>query len=52
MFCPIMNLLALAFADGAFKEDGIKTPEDLFKLEIPLSRVCPDMLERTRPRDE
>jgi integrase len=35
MFCPIMNLLALAFADGAFKEDGIKTPEDLFKLEIP-----------------
>ena len=35
MFCPIMNLLALAFADNAFKELGIEKPEDLFSLEIP-----------------
>ena len=35
MFSPIMNLLALAFADSAFKESGIKKPEDLFSLEIP-----------------
>ena len=35
MFCPIMSLLALAFADNAFKEMGIEKPEDLFSLEIP-----------------
>ena len=35
MFCPIRNLLALAFVDNAFKESGIKKPEDLFSLEIP-----------------
>ena len=35
MFCPIIRLLALAFADNAFKELGIKEPEDLFSLEIP-----------------
>ena len=35
MFCPIMSLLALAFADSAFKEEGIQCPEDLYTLEIP-----------------
>ena len=35
MFCPIMSLLALAFADNAFNESGIKKPEDPFSLEIP-----------------
>ena len=30
-----MGLLALAFADNAFKESGIEKPEDLFSLEIP-----------------
>ncbi|KAH8145064.1 uncharacterized protein LAJ45_10975 [Morchella importuna] len=35
IFCPIMNFLALAFADNAFMEGGIKKPEDLFALEIP-----------------
>ena len=38
MFCPIMRLFALAFADNAFKELGIKEPEDLFSLEIPFFR--------------
>ena len=35
MFCPVIGLLALAFVDNAFKESGIKKPEDLFSLEIP-----------------
>ena len=35
IFSPIMNLLALAFADNAFKKSGIEKPEDLFSLEIP-----------------
>lgn len=35
IFYLIMNLLALAFADGAFEEEGIKTPEDIYNLEIP-----------------
>jgi len=29
-----MNLLALAFADGAFRGEGIWSPEDLSKLEV------------------
>lgn len=33
--CPIINLLALAFADNAFKEDGITKPEDIHSFEIP-----------------
>ena len=35
MFCPIMSLSALAFANNAFMEMGIEKPEDLFSLEIP-----------------
>ena len=35
MFCPIMSLLALAFADSVFKEEGIQRLEDLYTLEIP-----------------
>ena len=35
MFCPIMSLLALAFADNAFKEEGIQCPVDLYTIEIP-----------------
>ena len=30
-----MDLLALAFADNAFKESGIEKPQGLFSLEIP-----------------
>ena len=30
-----MGLLALAFADNAFKESGIQKPEGLFSLKIP-----------------
>ena len=30
-----MSLLALAFADNAFKGSGIEKPEDPFSLEIP-----------------
>ena len=35
MFCPIMSPLALAFADSAFKKEGIQCLEDLYTLEIP-----------------
>ena len=35
IFCPVMCLLALAFADNAFKVSGIERPEDLFSLTIP-----------------
>ena len=35
MFCPVMSLLALAFADNALKETGIEKLKDLFSLEIP-----------------
>jgi hypothetical protein len=35
IFCPILNMLALAFADNAFKEKGITRPEDIFNLNIP-----------------
>ena len=38
MFCPIINLLAPAFTDNAFKGSGIQKPEDLFSLEIPHSK--------------
>ena len=35
IFCPVMGLLALAFADNVFKVSGIEKPEDLFSLTIP-----------------
>lgn len=35
MFCPVMSLLALDFADNALKETGIEKLKDLFSLEIP-----------------
>jgi len=35
IFCPILNMLALAFADRAFKEEGIWKPEDIDSLVIP-----------------
>ena len=41
MFCPIMSLWALAFADNAFKEMGIEKPEGLFSLEIPHFKESP-----------
>ena len=34
MFCSIISPLALAFADSAFKEEGIQRPEDLYTFEI------------------
>ena len=30
-----MGLLALAFADNALKDSGIKKPEDIFSLTVP-----------------
>ena len=35
MFCPIVNLLALAFSGKAFQKGGIQSPENLLRLEIP-----------------
>ena len=35
MFCPVVSLLALAFANNALGGGGIQCPEDLFTLEIP-----------------
>lgn len=38
VFCPILLLLALAFSDNAF--ESIRSPQDLYKLEIPSERNC------------
>ena len=35
IFSPVMALLALALADNAFKDSGIKMPENLFSLTVP-----------------
>ena len=51
MFCSIISPLALAFADSAFKEEGIQRPEDLYTFEILLFRETlgtqwkPELLE-------
>ena len=34
IFCPILPLIALAFADDAFANEGIRTPADLFRLRV------------------
>ena len=34
VFCPILSLIALAFADDAFANEGIRTPEDSFRLRV------------------
>ena len=34
VFCPIILLIALAFADGAFANEEIRTPADLFRLRV------------------
>ena len=34
VFCPILPLIALAFADDAFANEGIRTPADLFRLRV------------------
>ena len=34
VFCPILPLIALAFADDAFSNEGIRTPADLFRLRV------------------
>ena len=34
VFSPILPLIALAFADDAFANEGIRTPADLFKLRV------------------
>jgi hypothetical protein len=31
-------MLALAFADNAFKEEGITRPEDIYNIQIPIFR--------------
>jgi hypothetical protein len=38
IFCPVLNMLALAFADNAFKEEGITRPEDIYNIQIPIFR--------------
>ena len=35
ILCPVLNFLALAFADNAFRRPGISKPEDLFSFTIP-----------------
>ncbi|KAI5814744.1 hypothetical protein BZA77DRAFT_389010 [Pyronema omphalodes] len=37
MLCPVLNMIALAFADNAFKEAGITRPEDIYDIQIPIS---------------
>ena len=34
-FCPILHVLALAFADDAFESEWINCPEDLSTFQIP-----------------
>ena len=34
VFCPILPLISLAFADDAFANEGIRTPADLFRLQV------------------
>ncbi|EDN08847.1 hypothetical protein I7I51_00505 [Histoplasma capsulatum] len=33
--CPISHFLSLALADRAFEAQGINTPEDIFRIEVP-----------------
>lgn len=35
-FCPILHILALGFANDAFKSEWIRHPEDISTLEVPL----------------
>ena len=35
MFCPVLYMLALAFADNAFASDDIKSAQDIHKLIVP-----------------
>jgi hypothetical protein len=39
VFCPIVLLQALAFADNAFRADLSKL-EEIYNLEIPVERDC------------
>ena len=34
VFCPILPLIALAFADDVFVNEGIRTPADQFRLRV------------------
>ena len=34
VFCPILLLIALAFANDAFANEGIRTPADLFRHQV------------------
>ncbi|OJD25540.1 hypothetical protein ACJ73_03093 [Blastomyces percursus] len=36
--CPISHFLALALADQAFQAQGINSPEDIFRIEVPRYR--------------
>ncbi|RPA90956.1 hypothetical protein L873DRAFT_360229 [Choiromyces venosus 120613-1] len=51
IFCPIMNFLALAFADNAFMEGGIRKPEDLYSLEIPSFKEALSIQWKTEIRE-
>ncbi len=35
MFCPVLHMLALAFADNAFASDEIQSAQDIYNLTIP-----------------
>jgi hypothetical protein len=37
-FCPILHVLALAFADGAFRSEFIRTPDDLYNFSVDAER--------------
>ena len=34
VFCPIIPLIAPAFADNAFANEGMRMPADLFRLRV------------------
>lgn len=35
MFCPVLHMLGLAFADNAFDSDEIKSLQDIYSHKIP-----------------
>lgn len=39
-FCLILQVLALAFADGAFASEHIQTPADLDRIPVPSYLQC------------
>ena len=40
MFCPILHILSLAFADNAFDSDDIQSVQDIYNHTIPDFKEC------------